>query len=50
MSDTSKTDVIVTMLVGEADRSLKSFIADLLEEQLSLEQLACILQDDDEKD
>ena len=46
MSDASKTDVIKTMLLAEADRSLKSCITDHLEEQLSLEHLACILRDD----
>ncbi len=50
MSDASKTDVIETMLVAETDRSLQSLITDHLEEQLSLEQLACILQDNDEED
>jgi hypothetical protein len=50
MSDASKTDVIETMLLAEADRSLKSFMTDHLEEQLPLERLACFLQDDYEED
>jgi len=50
MSDASKTDVIETMLLAEADRSLKSCINDHLEEQLSLSKLATILQDKFEDD
>jgi len=46
MPDASKTNVIETMVLAEADRSLKTFINDHMEEQVSLEHLACMLQED----
>jgi len=48
MSDDSKTDVIETMLLTEADWSLKSFIQDHLVDMVPLEQLACNLQSDED--